>query len=564
MTRWMTIAVAALLATTAAGQWRTQQAQLVKGWNAVYVNVDPVPWDCDAVFGPLPVHSVWKFDRQFSTVQFTEDPQTLFGEPAHWLVWYHPTNSMSFLTTLQQMRGGQAYLVKADQPCMLTMKGVAVLPTANWLPEELNFMGFPVGTATPPSFEAWFAPTPAIDTSIGVRQTVYEMTASGVPREIRQTGITTIAPGAAYWVRCQRPTDYVAPFDVDVGADRGMHFGDDIATEVLSIANRSSTDGITVEIRQLPSETPPWGYPGLEGEVPLSYYETEGGIGWTNLPAVLSKTLAPEEDWRVRLAPRRTEMTQVGTNTEWQSVLRVTDAAGSILYHVPVTAGAGDGSDLPNHYPSAGLWVGDATLTGVSRPAMGAGGWDTGAPLPTLSSFRMRLIVHVDATGEANLLQRALVSWYDPPGTNREPHYAIWTDEAMLPEGTSKVYRVSSVGFPPEPTAMTGAFGNILTCINTLDYDHPNNPFRHPYHPDHDNLDAEYATKLAAGKESFSVNRAISMNFNTNAAAADPFWGVERIDGDYEETISGLRKRDVNVSGTFELQRVCRTGELNR
>ena len=37
------------------GQWATQQITLNPGWNAVYLEVQPEPDDCDAVFAAVPV-----------------------------------------------------------------------------------------------------------------------------------------------------------------------------------------------------------------------------------------------------------------------------------------------------------------------------------------------------------------------------------------------------------------------------------------------------------------------------------------------------------------------------
>ena len=57
-------------------QWRTQTIQLNPGWNAIHLEVQPQPDGCDAIFANLPVESIWKWNRRFSTIQFVTDPST--------------------------------------------------------------------------------------------------------------------------------------------------------------------------------------------------------------------------------------------------------------------------------------------------------------------------------------------------------------------------------------------------------------------------------------------------------------------------------------------------------
>jgi len=120
----------------------------------------------------------------------------------------------------------------------------------------------------------------------------------------------------------------------------------------------------------------------------------------------------------------------------------------------------------------------------------------------------------------------------------------------------------------PIGMASTGDFGasnSVCSCTNTLDYDDALNPFKHQYHPDHDNLDDRFAQKLPEGVESFSVNRQIQLQFT----ATDPDgltmagWGDNQLGGIYRETISGLHNSTLYVQGTFRLQQASRVGILN-
>ena len=111
---------------------------------------------------------------------------------------------------------------------------------------------------------------------------------------------------------------------------------------------------------------------------------------------------------------------------------------------------------------------------------------------------------------------------------------------------------------------MTGTMTNELTCSVSLDYNHPVNPFKHVYHPDHDNLDAEWQP-IGGGLESFSVTRDVTLDFSTNSVDDDsqPLWGLDRRDGAYRETIHGLLHAPIYLEGRSELDRISRIGALD-
>ena len=114
--------------------------------------------------------------------------------------------------------------------------------------------------------------------------------------------------------------------------------------------------------------------------------------------------------------------------------------------------------------------------------------------------------------------------------------------------------------------AAGGAFGaGTIQGALTLDYDHPLNPFKHVFHPDHNNLDERFEQTLPEGKESFTVTRSLSLEFT----AVDPLglnppgWGDTELGGTYRETISGLHRSAIRTSGNFRLVRVLSTAALD-
>ena len=70
------------LANQAHAQWAWQQIVLRPGWNAVFLEVDPAPEECAALFAGMPVESVWDWNRSADSPQFVQDPGTLIpGAP---------------------------------------------------------------------------------------------------------------------------------------------------------------------------------------------------------------------------------------------------------------------------------------------------------------------------------------------------------------------------------------------------------------------------------------------------------------------------------------------------
>jgi hypothetical protein len=156
--------------------------------------------------------------------------------------------------------------------------------------------------------------------------------------------------------------------------------------------------------------------------------------------------------------------------------------------------------------------------------------------------------------------------------------YVLLTDDTLIPlfqgaavrDGESVGRRLSSVGydFPSSPTnnflnlAGFFTFGQKLNGALTLPFDHPTNPFKHKFHPDHDNLNARFD---GPATEAYSVTRQIELEFTATppAGPAAPDYGYNVMGGNYRETISGLHKTNLFVSGAFRLTRVSMIADLN-
>jgi hypothetical protein len=404
------------------------------------------------------------------------------------------------------------------------------------------------------------------------------------------------------------PSSYSGPLEIETEQRDGLSYGRLLTELSLRIRNRSAFT-TSIALHQLASEaTPGPEYPWLAGDVPISYFRADfavGEFGWVQFPALLERTdLAPGEEWVLRLEVNRTRMAEVAPPVDhrgvlYQSVLEIVDELGSrrlvgitaegmSLYPQVETQGLSGPMPLdadPGPHPRAGLWVGFASVDRVNQPAA-IGDPDT--PVATATPFHFRLILHVDEAGQVRLLQKVLRMF--KPGTLKpdpadpevdiidEPgRYVLVTDDALIPQfqgselrdGQVVARRISAPAFSlAEPLLMAGVgeFGDGRFSTDlVVDYDDPLNPFKHSYHPDHDNLDDRFEEKLPEGRESFEIDRQITLEFTATdpEQSTMPGWGDTHLGGIYRESVTGLHTRTIHASGTFRVTRVSRIDVLN-
>jgi hypothetical protein len=600
---------------SAQAQWTQQTIHLHPGWNAVFFEVEPQSRDCDTVFRTIPVESVWAWNRRFTSVQFVQDPNTLLPDQPEWLAHFPPLSPHAFLTSLFILQGGRAYLVKlgGTQSVDLVISGRPKIRQIAWMSDSFNYVGFHVDTQSLPTFADFFAPS-----SAHAGQAIYRLGATGQWQKITAPTTQKMRRGEAYWVYCKGQSQYQGPLSVTFDAGDGLDYARILAEQTLRITNASASQR-TITLRENPSGPVPadLSLPVLAGDVPLSRYEFDVAnqrIGWYPLSGPLSLTVPAGGELAVRLAVRRPDMVAftppAGREALYQSLLEVSDAAGSLLV-VPVSAqglsaprvslgarmaGARSKGGMakfdPPPHPRTGLWIGNATINAVSNPTSGSLNPDEPTTVAAPATFR--LIVHVDSSGQARLLQQVLQMWKegawipnpdDPTSTtfildpNNPGRTVLLTDDSLIPQFSgvglrdTKLVgrRISSAVFGfSQPIAMGGggfgvAGGSPTTCAVVLDYRDRLNPFVHQYNPDHDNLDARYETTLPAGKESYTVTREIALGFT----AQDPEglisaeWGDEQLGGIYAEKIAGFHRRAIYIQGIFRLQRISDVGVLN-
>lgn len=582
------------ISSSARAQWTTQTITLNPGWNAVYLEVQPEPEDCDQVFAGLPIESVWRWNRRFSPVQFVEDPAALTPAAPDWLVYLPATHALAESRSLHAIEGARPYLIQIRNnagPVTWRLQGRVVPRRTEWLTDSLNFAGFSAfSPGGAPSFARFF------DGSDSHRNgPVYRLSATGYWTAIPTT--TLMQSAEAFWIRTQGQSDYPGPVAVRLEQSTGLDYGSVLQEQTLRIENRSS-QALNITLVQQASEQPTSpAAPALAGPVPLSYWSqgaTVRSAGWQPLPSTLTLLNVPAGGTRsLRLAVRRADMTPFagGKGAMYQSILEVKDSAGLSRQLIPVTsrgpstlAGAGlfaAAAMSQSGEPRPGLWIGHAVIDRVSELASA----NPNEPKPTVSPFQFRLILHRNERGEVRLLQKVVQMWN--PGTYRpDPNdptqrvvdqpgrFVLITDDALLGnysgatlrDGVAAGRRFSTAAFGfRDPILMSAQGAATWQCRVDLGYDAALNPFKHLHHPEHDNWDPRFETKLAAGRESFDISRTIRVEFT----ATDPDglavagWGDNQIGGIYREEITGLNRQPLLIQGTFRLQLASRETRLN-
>jgi len=514
--------------TDAYGQWMKQTINLEPGWNAVYLEVQPEPRECDVVFQNIPIASVWCWNPKSSSAQYISTPPSpeslQVGHP-QWLVYFPPDQPEHIATSLFKVIGGKAYLIKLNgiQQVQLTIKGRPRLPSIDWQTKTYFLSGYHLtDDITAPTFGDFF--------SASTGHAVYKLVDTGGNWQWQSVDANdSMRRAEAYWTSSQWSSDFTGPLAVETEQAGGLVYDKVLVEQTLTIRNLSDSN-TTVDITLSSSLSPPDGaYEPIAGDVPLLYWAgpPESNSPWQQLPPTLSIDVNSLSDKSLRLAVKRSAMPGEGL---YQSILEIDNNQGMTV-RVPVSA---EYTDL------TGLWVGYAAIDNVSQPADDN---DPILPKPTDSEFQFPLILHVDPNDNVHLLREIVQLWKNgvmdtDPITGmdfvKEPgRFVLVTDESLfsdpnyggasLRDGQPRGRRISSAAFSfPQPVKMQSTSGSFgfegavfeLESPIMIAPDDPLNPFRHKFHPDH-------------------------------------------------EVLTGLHKQEIHVKGTFRLHRISQIGQLN-
>jgi hypothetical protein len=572
----------ALSLNSAAGQSVVQSITLQPGWNAVHLEVLPEDNSADAVFAALPAGSVWTRTERLSSADFIQNASEQNFNSAEWLRWFPSSRPESFLNNLFAVFPNRAYLIHITNasPVPWNITGRPSLREVAWVPDAYNLRGVPVDPVSPPTFLNFFRHSRAHFNSTNSQlEKIYRLNGSGQWAQVSPNDLTKA--GEAYWIFTRGASDYLAPLNVQLELGDGLDFGMDLTELILQFRNVTTTPA-TVSVRDLINP----------GNNPLSYRTLNpiAGVQWPSLPNPLSLSTPGGAAARARIAVRRQDL----SGNTYGSVLEVRNGAGTRIL-IPVSAERFTGSDTTGarlaglvesaeaFAPLAGLWVGSADIGAVSE----VNSSNPTNPTPARARMNLRLVIHVSADGQTRLLKEVIQMWRDGTTTNdvngvavvdKPGRFVLLTDDSLIAsfagatvrDGRPVGRRLSTVGYDFPATGsvnhldLNGTFATneTLSATLTLPFDHPNNPFLHKYHPDHDNMNVRFDGPAV---ESYAVARQLELELTASPPAGpeSPDYGFDEVGGNYREIITGLHKTPIHVSGTFRLRRTSYIAELN-
>ncbi len=546
--------LALFLASLARAQWQTTTYTLKGGWNSIYLHGDATHATIDQLVADNPeILEIWRWNTNPTQTQFETSPLIPSAGTPEWTRWVRGAPEQ---TSLAQLPGRYAYLVRCTGTIAntynfsLTQK---ILPPGNaWVRNGANLMGFPARFSDAyPLFSDYFATFPAV---IAANTRIYKYVGGdlgpGNPIQVFSPISERLDRNQAYWFEAPVVSNFYAPLEISPSNLDGLHFGRNGALITVRVRNRTSA-AVTLTVSPVNSAAAPVGQEQLTGAVPLTrrtfntstatYTEAAIGTGF-------NEVIGPQSAIELRIGLDRAQMSG-SPGALYASFLRFTDSGNLLDVYLPASARVTS---------MAGLWIGDIALNGVESKTPGYTG------TATTSSFPLRTLLHVDNSGTARLLSHVFLGRLAPSPNN----LGLCTKESgLLATDKANATRFTSAHLPPDTVIGTGSgsmgLGTTLTRTVVIPFDGATNPFVHQYHPDHDNKDARF-NPVGNGNESYTVTRVCTFTFLATPppGTSGEGWGASVMGGTYSETITGLHRQPITITGTFRLRRASELGDI--
>ncbi len=220
---------------------RSQTIRLVSGWNAVYLEVDPLAADPAALLTNQPVDIVAAYDPPHGGAQYVDDPSANMSGVFGWGVWYAPRRPDAFLSKLYRLNGGTAYLMHATTNAVVEIIGRLPPRRQQWQPDAYNLVGFPVQDPGGPTFKQFFESSPAHN-----HNRIYRLV-NGTWRQLQDPSAATMRSGEAFWIYCDGSSDYAGPLQVDAPSFFGIMLTSQTGGELVFRNRTSHPLSFTVE-----------------------------------------------------------------------------------------------------------------------------------------------------------------------------------------------------------------------------------------------------------------------------------------------------------------------------
>lgn len=288
----------------AAGPFRTQAIELEAGWNAVYLEIEPLESDPTALFADTPLEIVAAYFRPVSSAEFIDSPNELISRRENWSVWYAPDREDTLLSNLYSILGHRSYLIYVEEAFTLSITGIPSLGAAKWHPNAYNLVGFQIESSEQPTMENFFSGS---DAQSDLK--VYRMI-DGRWALVSDPASTLVEPGAAYWAYSEGASQFTGPLEVSVARSTvsGLVFTEESSSSQIVIKNVSTyPQNLSFELS-----------PGNAGLLPLNYVVTvinpgESALEKTSLPLPQTMelgTLEPGQAFALDVEVDQSEVTE--------------------------------------------------------------------------------------------------------------------------------------------------------------------------------------------------------------------------------------------------------------
>lgn len=474
-----------ILASPAQAQNVDQTLTLSPGWNAVWLEVQPVdangvprsPQDVfsnpavETIATPKPLSGLSEF--------FASEPGaiTTFNQE-EWQQWKR--NDPAGTNNLPLISGNRPYLIQlgGSSPLVLTVSGRVSFSRPKWTPDRYNLIGF--GLQGTPTFDAFFGPA-------GGKHPVNRIfnlnAATGNWENV--AGSSQMVSGRAYWIFSSGPSNYMGPVSVDFdrAATGKLDFGGPIDVVVVG----SGPDQIQLDLEEIVFSNA-----GTAQSTPqLDLITPDAGLGSLSLYVVNPATtgLAYDRGNQVdssagagassalgkTIGSGQTAILTLGAQRTWNDNLprtnlyRLNTGANGASFWLPITASPNLVAEpiVPGTLASVvtGLWVGEVIFDSATSIV------EDGSPVrPASGTSPMRLILHSDGGGAVKLLSQVTLMQTKTADAGIIPEPVLVVDQAKIPffegikerNGNKSGIRIEAVAYDMPRRIDAVSQGNLI------------------------------------------------------------------------------------------------------